>query len=107
MQVNTNITKARLYSIQTYKNRVGFVSCSLVVSNFTSPICLVSVFENYFMFLKTMITRKTETKTMFFEFSKTVPRIIIHDGKSINLFSLLFKMFLQPYYTKQTYDMYI
>ena len=32
-----NMTKTRLYSIQTRKNRVGFVSCSHVVSNFTNP----------------------------------------------------------------------
>ena len=31
------MTQIRLYSTQTRKNRVGFVSCSRVVSNFASP----------------------------------------------------------------------
>ena len=31
------MTQTRLYSTQTRKNRVGFVSCSRVVSNFASP----------------------------------------------------------------------
>ena len=31
------MTQIRLYSTQTRKNRVGFVSCSRVGSNFVSP----------------------------------------------------------------------
>ena len=30
------MTQTRLYSTQTHQNRVGFVSCSRVVSNFVS-----------------------------------------------------------------------
>ena len=33
------MTQTRLYSTQTHKNRIGFVSCSRVVSNFVSPNC--------------------------------------------------------------------
>ena len=36
-----NMTQTRLYSTQTCKNRVGFVSCSRVVSNFASPNSMV------------------------------------------------------------------
>ena len=36
-QVNTNMTKTRLYSTQARKNSVRFVSCSHVQSNFASP----------------------------------------------------------------------
>ena len=31
------MTQTRLHSIQTHKNRVGFASCSHIVSNFAGP----------------------------------------------------------------------
>ena len=36
-RVNTNMIQTQLYSIQTHKNRVGFVSCLCVGSNFINP----------------------------------------------------------------------
>ena len=38
-RVNTNMTQTRLYSIYTLKNRIGFVSCSRIISNFAD--CLL------------------------------------------------------------------
>ena len=43
------MTKTRLYSIQTHKNRVGFVSCSHVGSNFASPNLKFGNFELGFL----------------------------------------------------------
>ena len=37
MQVNTNLTKIRLYSTKILKNLVDFMSCSWIVSNFSNP----------------------------------------------------------------------
>ena len=56
------MTQTRLYSIQTCKNRVGFMSCSRVVSNFVSPtfediLSKMGHFQGYFC--KTLVLQIT------------------------------------------------
>ena len=57
-----NMIQTRLYSTQTRKNRIGFVSCSRVASNFISPghntkACVCSYIMCMCLFLSVTIPR--------------------------------------------------